>query len=57
MKLCKSHITQLGKVSSQLSMRQTMFYTQLILGEKNRRRIRRGKELIEKAIQLLEKVE
>lgn len=57
MKLCKSHITQLGKVSSQLSMRQTMFYTQLILGEKNSRRIRRAKELIEKAIQLLEKVE
>lgn len=41
--LCKSHITALEKVRNQLSYKQTMSYTQLILGKMNSNRVDKAK--------------
>ena len=57
MKLCKSHVTALRKVRNQLAMKQTMSYTILLLSEKNSQKIFEAKELIEKAINILNEVE
>jgi len=54
--LCKSHITVLRKVATQLAYKQTMAYTQLILGETNREKIEQAEQLLYKAINLLEQI-
>jgi len=57
MKLCKSHLTLLRKVSTQLAYKQTMNYTQMLLGLKNFNKIEKAKQHIDKAMNLLETVE
>ncbi len=54
--LCKSHVTALRKVATQLAYKQKMNYTQLILGLKNRNRVERAEKLIYKAMNILEQV-
>ena len=54
--LCKTHINRLSKVATQLAYKQTMTYTQLILGEKNKQRVEEAEQLIYKAINLLKQV-
>lgn len=55
-KLCKSHLTQLGKVSTQLANKQTMGFTPLLLSEKNFGKIFKAKEHINEAIEILKTV-
>ena len=55
-KLCKSHVTQLKKVATQLAYKQTMQHTQLIVGNENRTKIEQAEQLIYKAMNLLETV-
>jgi len=57
MKMCKSHITLLRKVSNQLAYKQTMNYTQMLLGAKNTNEVDKAAQLIHKAIGLLETIE
>jgi len=54
--LCKSHITQLRKVATQLAYKQTMNYIQLIVSVENRNKIEEAERLIYKAINILEQV-
>lgn len=54
--LCKSHITALEKVRNQLSYKQTMSYTQLILGKMNSNRVDKAKKLVQEAINILRDV-
>lgn len=54
--LCKSHITALRKVGTQLAYKQTMQHTQLILGESNRKAMEEAERLIYKAMNLLTQI-
>lgn len=54
--LCKSHITALRKVATQLAYKQKMNYTQLILGKKNKDRVEKAEKLIYKAMNILSQV-
>lgn len=54
--LCKSHITQLRKVATQLAYRQTMSYTQLILSETNENKIKEAEYKIYNAINILKEI-
>ena len=56
-KLCKTYITALRKVSTQLAYKQTMTHTQLILGLENRKKVEKAEQLIYKAMNLLETIE
>lgn len=55
--LCKSHVTQLRKVSTQLAYKQKMDGTQLILGLENKEKIEQAEQLIYKAMNLLQSVQ
>lgn len=54
--LCKSHITQLCKVGWKLAYKQKMDGTQLILGAKNQKRMKKAEQLISKAIKQLSEI-
>lgn len=54
--LCKSHITQLNKIAAQLTMRQKMNYTQLILSPKNQDKVDEAKQKIYEAVSILKEV-
>ena len=56
MKLCKSHLTQLRKVATQLAYKQKMNHCQLILCKENREKIETAEQLIYKAMNLLETI-
>jgi hypothetical protein len=55
-KLCKTHITQLRKVATQLAYKQTMTHTQLILCKENREKMEEVEKLIYNAMNLLENI-
>jgi hypothetical protein len=55
-KLCKTHITQLRKVATQLAYKQTMTHTQLILSVENRQKMEEAEKLVYKAMNLLETI-
>lgn len=55
--LCRSHITKLRKVATQLAYKQKMDSTQLILGKKNREKVEMAEKLIYKAINILSQVQ
>jgi len=55
--LCKTHITQLRKVSARLAYKQKMDGTQLILCLENRQKIEQAEQLIYKAINLLQQIQ
>ena len=57
MKLCRTHITQLAKVTVALGFQQTMKYTQLLLSQKNSEKVKKANKLIHHAIQILNTVE
>jgi hypothetical protein len=52
----EKHITSLSKVLNQLAYKQTMNYTTLLLSEDNTDKINEAKELISKAMSILETV-
>jgi hypothetical protein len=54
--LCSSHITALEKVRNQLSYKQTMNYTQLILSKTNSAKMDKAKKLVSDAIKILSEV-
>ena len=54
--LCASHITKLLKVTNQLSLKQKINYTQLILNEKNNNIIKEAQNLIDAAIKKLDTI-
>jgi uncharacterized protein YbcC (UPF0753/DUF2309 family) len=56
-KLCKSHVTILRKVATQLAYKQKMDGRQLILGLTNKEKIEQAEQLIYKAMNLLETIE
>lgn len=56
-KLCKSHISHLQKVVNQLSYRQTMSFTTLILSEENNSKLIDAKDLICEAIRKLDQIQ
>lgn len=55
--LCRSHITKLRKVATQLAYKQKMDCTQLILGKENKERVEMAEKLINKAINILSQVQ
>jgi hypothetical protein len=55
--ICSSHINLLRKVSTQLAYKQTMGFSQIILGESNRAKMEEAEKLIYKAINLLSAIE
>jgi len=57
MKLCKSHITQLRKVSTALAYKQKMNGTQLVLGAENSDKLFDAEMLISKAMTILNSIE
>ncbi len=54
--LCKSHVTILRKVATQLAYKQKMDHTQLILGVTNRNKIEKAEQLIYQAMNILETI-
>ncbi len=57
MKMCKSHITLLRKVSTQLAYKQTMSHSKMLLGLDNRNKLEKAEQLIYEAMNLLAKIE
>lgn len=55
--LCESHVKALIKVTIQLHLKEKMDWTQLILGEENTIRIEEAEHLLNKAIDLLRKID
>lgn len=55
-KLCRSHLTVLRKVATQLAYKQTMQYTQLILSVENRSLIEVAEKKVYEAINILEQI-
>lgn len=56
-KLCKSHVTALQKVATQLAYKQTMQYTTLLVSRENNDRMQKAEQLIYEAMQLLNQVQ
>lgn len=54
--ICKSHITVLRKVARQLAYKQTMGYSQLILGTENTLKIEEAEQLLYKAMNILKTI-
>lgn len=54
--LTKSHRRMLQRVSTQLQLRHTMAYTQIILSEDNQKRMDEAKELVDAAIAKLKEI-
>jgi len=57
MKLFKSHVTQLKKVQSQVSLSQKMNGGTIILGNENFEKRKKAVQLIGEAIKLLNEIE
>lgn len=55
-KLCKSHITQLSKVTVRLAYKLTMNCSQLILSSKNVKKLEKAEQFIYRAIKLLDEI-
>ena len=56
MKICKSHVTQLEKVTIALAYKQKMDSTHLILSAKNKAKFEKANNLIHEAIRILQTV-